>query len=198
MAKILVVDDDPSILELLNFLAAKQGHDVVTAVNGTAGLAQAKAEKPDLIILDVMMPEMDGFGVSAADCLKTLKCTEHPNPTVLTAKGTSREIFKLVPNVRAYMDKPFDPPDLLKTIRQLLLKVYLKKEPAAISYAMIRRSEIKLVFFCIKESFVHVVAGIDLGGTAINYTFLDNARHALDRWTYANIQPRLKKDQMSV
>jgi DNA-binding response OmpR family regulator len=121
MAKVLIVDDDPSIVELLQFLVSKQGHEVLTATNGKLGLAKAQAEKPDLIILDVMMPEMDGFGVSAA----LFKDPEMRNTPilVLTAKGTSREIFSLVPNVRGYMDKPFDPPDLLKTIRQLLIKV---------------------------------------------------------------------------
>jgi DNA-binding response OmpR family regulator len=121
MAKILIVDDDPSILELLSFLISKQGHDVLTATDGKAGLEKAKAERPDLIVLDVMMPEMDGFGVSAS-LFKDRDMRDTPI-LILTAKGTSREIFKLVPNVRGYMDKPFDPPDLLKTIRQLLIKV---------------------------------------------------------------------------
>lgn len=121
MAKILVVDDDKSIVQLIEFILRREGHTVIVAHNGTEGVAQAKAEHPDLIILDVMMPEMDGFSVSGA-LFKDLAMRDIPI-LVLTAKGTSREIFTLVPNVRGYMDKPFDPPDLLKTVRQLLLKV---------------------------------------------------------------------------
>lgn len=120
MAKILVVDDDPSIVDLLRALLVHKGHEVITAVNGKEGLTQAKQEKPDLIILDVMMPEMDGFTVSGLlfqdPVMRTIPVL------ILTAKGQARDIFELVPNVRFYMCKPFDPPDLLERVKTLLIQ----------------------------------------------------------------------------
>ena len=61
MARILVVDDDPNIIEIVRFLTTKSGDEVLEANNGRDGLAMAGNDHPDLIILDVMMPEMDGY-----------------------------------------------------------------------------------------------------------------------------------------
>ena len=61
--KILVVDDEPDILEILSYNLRKEGYQVVTANNGDEGLRKAEAEQPDLIILDIMMPQMDGVEV---------------------------------------------------------------------------------------------------------------------------------------
>ncbi|MFA5976287.1 MAG: response regulator [Elusimicrobiota bacterium] len=118
MAKILIIDDDPNILRMLGFLLVKEGHTVSVARDGQSGIEMAREEWPDLIILDVMMPGMDGFCVSGA-LFKDPEMRRIPI-LVLTAKGSSREIFKLVPNVVHYMDKPFDPDDLVKNVRQLL------------------------------------------------------------------------------
>src|SRR5882762_4280920 len=107
MAKILVIDDDKTIVDLLQALLTHRGHDVCMAMDGKAGLAMAKEEKPDLIILDVMMPVMDGFTVSG---LLFQDPSMRMTPVlILTAKGQSQDIFGLVPNVRYYMTKPFDP-----------------------------------------------------------------------------------------
>lgn len=61
--KILVVDDDPDILDAVTMILESQGYQVVTARDGVEGLANLKAEKPDLLILDLLMPKMDGFAV---------------------------------------------------------------------------------------------------------------------------------------
>ncbi len=63
MAKILFVEDDPLILKIYTTRLSADGHEVVTAENGEDGLAKANESKPDLIVLDVMMPKMDGFAV---------------------------------------------------------------------------------------------------------------------------------------
>jgi DNA-binding response OmpR family regulator len=118
MARILVIDDDKSIVDLMRYMLAKDGHQVSIAQDGKAGLAMAQQEKPDLIILDVMMPEVDGFTVSGS-LFKDAALRRIPI-LILTAKGSTRDIFELVPNVKEYMQKPFDPADLLKNIKKLL------------------------------------------------------------------------------
>ena len=62
-AKILIVDDEPDIIEFLTYNLEREGYDIVSAPDGRQGLEAAQREKPDLIILDIMMPEMDGFEV---------------------------------------------------------------------------------------------------------------------------------------
>ena len=118
MAKILVIDDDQSIVTMLQFLLSKEGHTTCIARDGKTGLEMAHQERPDLIVLDVMMPEMDGFTVSGS-LFKDPVMRRTPI-LILTAKGHSREIFELVPNVSLYMDKPFEPEDFLKNVRKIL------------------------------------------------------------------------------
>ena len=114
MAKILVVDDDKSIVDLLRALLTLEGYEVVSAMDGKAGLAAARQEKPDLIILDVMMPEMDGFTVSGLlfqdPVMKLIPVI------ILTAKGQMRDVFEMASNVAFYMEKPFDPKHLREKI----------------------------------------------------------------------------------
>jgi len=118
MGKVLIVDDDRSIVEMVQLLLTRAGHTVVIARDGKAGLEMAKTERPDLIVLDVMMPEMDGFTVTG-ELFKDPQMRKIPI-LVMTAKGHSRDIFSLVPNVGMYMDKPFDPQNFLDNIKKLL------------------------------------------------------------------------------
>jgi len=118
MAKILVVDDDKSIVDLLQALLTSHGQEVFVAMDGRAGLATAKQEKPDLIILDIMMPEMDGFAVSGL--LFQDPVMRMIPVLILTAMARTQNNFDLVPNIRLYMTKPFDPADLLSKVQTLL------------------------------------------------------------------------------
>src|ERR1700730_426348 len=118
MAKILVVDDDKSILEVLKHLLTQQGHTVCLAYDGKAGLLAAREENPDLIILDIMMPEIDGITVSGI--LFQDPVMRKIPVLILTAKDSARNMLELLPNVRLYMGKPFDPPELLKNVQRLL------------------------------------------------------------------------------
>ena len=118
MANILIVDDDKNLVELMQFVLQKENHTICIARDGKAGLAMAKQKKPDLIVLDVMMPEMDGFSVSGS--LFKDPAMRHTPILILTAQGHSREIFELVPNVRLHMDKPFDLEVFAKNVRKLL------------------------------------------------------------------------------
>ena len=120
MAKVLVVDDERDVVELVKFLLERDGHKVVEAFNGREALERAYAELPDLIILDIMMPEMDGYTVNA-------RLTENENTKripviILTAKGQMRDVFEMASNVAFYMEKPFDPKHLREKIQEVLSK----------------------------------------------------------------------------
>jgi two-component system, OmpR family, alkaline phosphatase synthesis response regulator PhoP len=118
MARILVVDDDKDIIEVIKYVAAQNGHVVLEASNGREGLERATTQQPDLIILDIMMPEMDGFTLN--NRLLTEQTTQKIPVIILTAKGRMREAFLAATNVRAYMDKPFEPTALLEQIQTVL------------------------------------------------------------------------------
>ena len=118
MAKVLLVDDDRNIVEILKLLLTREGHEVFIAHDGQSGLAMAKAEHPALIVLDVMMPEMDGFSVSG-ELFKDPEMRKIPI-LILTAKGNTQDIFSLVPNVSLCMNKPFDPPDFVANVKKLV------------------------------------------------------------------------------
>ena len=124
MAKILVVDDDKSIVEILHHLLTRAGHEVYTAADGKEGLLVAREEKPQLIILDVMMPEIDG--ITASGILFQDPVLRLTPVLILTAKGSARGMLELLPNVRMYMEKPFEPPELLNNVQQLLGAPQLK------------------------------------------------------------------------
>jgi DNA-binding response OmpR family regulator len=119
-ASILIIDDDANIRELLNVNLQAHGYSVKTAENGLAGLEMVRKNPPDLIILDVMMPETDGWEVCKVirdnPELKKLKVL------MLTAKGSDKDrmLGKAVFGADEYMSKPFDIDRLLNTVAELL------------------------------------------------------------------------------
>jgi len=118
VAKILVVDDEKDVVELLSFLLEKDGYTVVTAANGREAMEKVPQETPDLILLDVMMPEMDGYTVQT-QLLENPKTKDIPI-IILTAKGQLKDVFSMSANVRAYIEKPFDPKALRGKIQEAL------------------------------------------------------------------------------
>ena len=116
MAKILVVDDEKDVVELLKFLLEKDGHNVATAYNGREALDYINGNKPELVLLDVMMPEMDGYSVQTQ--LLNNPETKNIPIIVLTAKGQLKDVFSVSSNVKAYMEKPFDPKALRAKIKE--------------------------------------------------------------------------------
>jgi two-component system alkaline phosphatase synthesis response regulator PhoP len=83
--KILLVDDEPDILEIVGYNLSNEGYKVITAENGLEGVKMAKKEKPQLIILDVMMPEMDG--IEACEQIRQIPELQDSIVTFLTARG---------------------------------------------------------------------------------------------------------------
>jgi len=118
--KILVVDDEPSIVEILTLRLSAAGFEVCSARNGDEAVAKAKSEKPLLIIMDVMMP--GGIdGLEATRIIKSNPETRNCHVIILSAKGqqTDRESGK---NAGAddYFIKPFSPLDLIKKVEEVL------------------------------------------------------------------------------
>jgi DNA-binding response OmpR family regulator len=120
-AKVLVVDDDPVIQKLLRVNFEMEGYDVLSAADGAEGLDQARAGQPDVIILDVMMPKMNGLEVLAA--LKADAGTDAIPVILLSAKAQAGDVQAgLDRGADAYVTKPFDPLDLLERVGQFITK----------------------------------------------------------------------------
>lgn len=120
MTKILVVDDEVDVRRLIEVKLKKAGFDVITAADGQEGLETAIAETPDLVILDVMMPHMDGY--TAAPLIKQ-QVTPPPVIVMLTAKGTESDVIEgLTGGADDYMIKPFAPRELIARIQVALIK----------------------------------------------------------------------------
>jgi len=117
--KVLVVDDEVYILHILDFILGAENYDVVTATNGEQALQKVREEKPDLVILDIMMPKLDGY--ETCRMIKSDPATKHIPVILLTAKG--REIDqRLGREVGAndYMTKPFSPNKLIERVQAIL------------------------------------------------------------------------------
>ena len=116
--KILVVDDEPHIVRLVQVNLEKAGYQVLTAFDGLEALQKVSADKPDMIVLDVMMPRMNGF-----DVLKKLQSdpmTQDIPVIMLTAKAQDADIFKgWSSGVSSYLTKPFNPMELLVFVQRI-------------------------------------------------------------------------------
>jgi len=117
--KILIVDDEESIRTVLTFVFENAGYDVVAAANGDEGLEKVFAFRPDLVILDLMMPNVDGWEVMRL--LRADARTEKIPVVLLTAKGEIRDkMFALQQGATDYVTKPFSRPDLLRRVEEIL------------------------------------------------------------------------------
>jgi DNA-binding response OmpR family regulator len=133
MAKTLVVEDDRNLLDTLRYNLRKEGHDVVTAVDGAEALAVARRDKPDLIILDIMLPKMSGFEVC-----RILRKEMTTPILMLTAKD--EEIDKVVGleiGADDYMTKPFSMRELLARAGAMLRRSEMAVGPAVAAEVLI-------------------------------------------------------------
>ena len=117
--KILVVDDEIYIVHILDFSLGMEGYEVITALDGEQALERFKVEKPDLVVLDIMMPKVDGYEVCKS--IKSNPATKQTPVILLSAKGRNVD-QKLGFDVGAddYITKPFSPRKLVERINQLL------------------------------------------------------------------------------
>ena len=117
--KILVVDDEIYIVHILDFSLGMEGYEVVTALDGEQALEKARTEHPDLIVLDIMMPKLDGYETCKA--LKSDETTKNIPVILLSAKGRNVD-QKVGFEVGAddYITKPFSPRKLVERINAIL------------------------------------------------------------------------------
>lgn len=126
--KILIVDDDPDILAAIGAVLETRNYEVVTARDGEEGLAELKKEKPDLMILDLLMPRKDGFAVCKE--LKDPRWSKYSDMPILILTSVREEVSRrryeletgLSLDVDDYVEKPIDPFLLVKRVENLLKK----------------------------------------------------------------------------
>ena len=118
--KILIVDDEPQFVDMISLRLTANGYEVMAACDGQEALQKAREEKPDLIILDLMLPKMDGYKVCGL--LKADKRFNTIPIILLTARGENADQgMSQEVGANAYMTKPFQASVLLEKIRELLL-----------------------------------------------------------------------------
>lgn len=124
--KLLLVDDEESIIATLKTFLELSGFDVVTARNGTEALASIVDARPDLIVLDVLMPQLDG-----RETLRQLRKREDWTPVILLTQvaGTAQRIMAIEEGADDYLNKPFDPQELVVRIRAVLRRTQAGKQP---------------------------------------------------------------------
>ena len=123
-AHILVVEDEEDILELVRYNLAKEGYEVTCVTSGEDGLAIARSKLPDLVVLDLMLPGVDGLDVCRL--LKTDPKTKHIPIVILTARSEEADIVTgLELGADDYITKPFSP-------RILIVAIWAKLEPGSI------------------------------------------------------------------
>jgi len=119
--KILVVDDEPEAVELVEFNLKQAGYAVTTAGDGAEGLKKARSQIPNLIVLDVMLPEMDGFEICKA--LRLDAATARVPILMLTAKAAEIDrVLGLELGADDYLTKPFSPRELLLRIKKIIAR----------------------------------------------------------------------------
>ena len=116
MPKILIVDDEPNIVTLISRYAQREGYDIVTAYDGREAIDKCKTEDFDVIIMDVMMPDTDGF-----TACKKIKGFKDIPVIMLSARGTEFDkLFGFEVGVDDYVTKPFSPMELIARIKVIL------------------------------------------------------------------------------
>ncbi|MEM2192341.1 MAG: response regulator [Candidatus Hadarchaeales archaeon] len=118
MAKIMAVDDEPDITKLIEKILKKAGFKVVTCNSGQECLEKLPKEKPDLVLLDVMMPGMDGWEVYK----RIRKINKNQKVAFITAVTIESDARKKMDElgVQHYLTKPFDPPELVERVKTIL------------------------------------------------------------------------------
>ena len=144
---ILLVDDEPDILEIVGYNLTQEGYSIVTAENGLKAINQAKKHKPHLIILDVMMPEMDG--IEACEKLRAIPELSQSIITFLTARGEDySQLAGFEAGADDYITKPVKPKVLISKVKALLRRFRESEEAPKnlkLGNLVINREEYKVI-----------------------------------------------------
>lgn len=144
--KILLVDDEKDILEFLSYNLRKENFEVFTANNGKEGLKIAKVKEPDLIILDVMMPEMDGIEV--CEKIREIKALNQTLILFLTARSEEySELAGFTAGADDYVTKPIKPKLLISRVRAILKRKRVGNQPSKIQIGDIHINKDKHTFY---------------------------------------------------
>jgi len=146
--KILMVDDEPDILEIIGYNLSAEGYEVFTAKNGVEGVAKAKKKNPHLIIMDVMMPEMDG--IEACEVIRSTPGLDNTIITFLTARGEDySQMAGFDAGADDYITKPIKPKVLVSKVKALLRRLKDEKKEVEdivkVGDIVINREEYKIV-----------------------------------------------------
>ncbi|MBA3929454.1 twitching motility two-component system response regulator PilH [Pseudoxanthomonas japonensis] len=130
MAKILIVDDSPSQLLGIQRIVEKLGHESITAEDGAAGVEVAKRELPDMVLMDVVMPNLNGF--QATRTLSREVTTKHIPVILVTTKDQDTDrMWGLRQGAKAYLTKPFSEDELAEVIERIFNARELPSPPSA-------------------------------------------------------------------
>ncbi len=145
--KILLVDDEPDILEIVGYNLSQEGYQVITASNGKEAVAMAKKELPNLIIMDVMMPEMDG--IEACENIRRFPELENTIITFLTARSEDySQVAGFDAGADDYIAKPIKPKVLVSKVKALLRRLKEDNEASdtlKVGDIIINREEYKII-----------------------------------------------------
>jgi two-component system, OmpR family, response regulator VicR len=130
-ARVLCIEDDKEIIDLIRLILNRKGHEVIGASGGEEGLAKARALRPDIVLLDLMMPDMDGWEVFHR--MRSDPALSAIPVVVVTARAQpiDRVLGLHVARVDDYVSKPFTPQDLTECIERVLSRKAGSTEPAA-------------------------------------------------------------------
>lgn len=142
------MDDEPDILEIVSYNLSSEGYQVFTAYNGVDGVAKAKKKQPHLILLDVMMPEMDG--IEACEIIRNTSGLEHTIIAFLTARGEDySQVAGFDAGADDYITKPIKPKVLVSKVKSLLRRLKEETPPqediVKVGNIIINREEYKIV-----------------------------------------------------
>ena len=145
--KILLVDDEPDILEIVGYNLSSEGYQVIIAQNGVEAVLKAKKNKPHLIILDVMMPEMDG--IEACEKIREIPDLSNTIITFLTARGEDySQVAGFDAGADDYITKPIKPKVLVSKVKALLRRIKETENPSdviiKIGHLIIDREQYKI------------------------------------------------------
>jgi two-component system alkaline phosphatase synthesis response regulator PhoP/two-component system response regulator ResD len=135
MTRILVVDDEKNIVELAKLYLRQEGYDVITAADGAAALEQCRAERPDLVVLDIMLPQIDGWEV----CRRLRQAGRIPIIMLTARSDDVDKIVGLELGADDYMVKPFNPRELVARVKAVLRRSEgTLGQPAALNLGNLR------------------------------------------------------------